>query len=185
MSTGRIITLAFGSVFLLLVAVSLAGLAPWDLSGAADQDGDAGSVESGPPLPDALAGLTLEQLVSGQEAIVQTERLHGKGLGQGLDQAWIGAYGSGQITVWVSRSHREADAEELLVRMTESIESSDTPFTGLEALEYPAGTVYGLDGMGQRHFYFRIGPDLFWVAAPPASAEEALDGLLQAAGVSS
>jgi hypothetical protein len=38
--------------------------------------------------------------------------------------------------------------------------------------------VVSLDGMGQKHYYFRVGRDLYWLAVIPGSAEAALGELL-------
>ncbi len=135
------------------------------------------------PVPESLAGLALVDEVTGPQALTEVEHLHGKPLGAGLDSAWIARYGQqGEATLWISRSNREEDAVEMLDRMTVLIADGGTPFTGLEDIGEDAAPVYQLDGMGQRHYYFRSGTDLYWLAAPPAQAEAALQELLTSSG---
>ncbi|HZJ02584.1 MAG TPA: hypothetical protein VFE20_02710, partial [Thermoleophilia bacterium] len=135
------------------------------------------------PVPESLAGLGLFHEVTGPQAVTEVEQLHGKALGAGLDSAWIAKYGQqGEATLWISRSNREEDAVEMLDRMTVLIEDGGTPFTGLENIGEDAAPIYQLDGMGQRHYYFRSGKDLYWLAAPPAQAEAALQELLTSSG---
>ena len=135
------------------------------------------------PVPASLVGLDLVDEVTGPQALTEVEQLHGKPLGEGLDAAWIARYGrQGEATLWISRSNREEDAVEMLDRMTVLIEDGGTPFTGLEDIGEDAAPVYQLDGMGQRHYYFRSGTDLYWLAAPPAQAEAALQELLTSSG---
>lgn len=135
------------------------------------------------PVPDRLAGLELVDEVSGTQAVAQVEQLHGKALGSGLDAAWVARYGQqGEATLWVSRSILEADAVEMLERMTVLIEDGGTPFTGLVDIGEASAPVYQLEGMGQRHYYFRSATDLYWLAAPMSLAEAALEELLTSAG---
>lgn len=133
-------------------------------------------------LPQSLAGLTLATSLEGAEAMTSVERLHGKGLGAGLDEAWVGDYrGAGTATLWVSRSPAVEDAEVLLVRMTDRIAEGDSPFTGLTPIETDGVSVYRLEGMGQVHYYFRIGRDVYWLGIDPTLAEFGLAELLASA----
>lgn len=152
--------------------------------GAAD-DLSTGSTEI---LPPTLAGWELGALVSGDPAIVSVERLHGKDLGAGIVEAWVGEYGRApggpaHATVWVSRSPDSAAARELYVRMTERIGEGNSPFTGMRPIEDIDVEGYRLDGMGQAHYYFLVDEDLYWLAVDADVALTALDELLaRAAG---
>jgi hypothetical protein len=130
-------------------------------------------------VPVSLAGLPVTNSIDGEAAMVQTEQLHGKALGEGFDAAWIAQYGAeGQGTRWISRSAAEADAQTLMDRMSERINTVETPFQNFLTTEMAGTAVVSLDGMGQKHYYFRVGRDLYWLAVDPASAETALDELL-------
>jgi hypothetical protein len=144
-------------------------------TGSAEASG-AGEIDV---LPADLAGLPLTAWIDGDRAKVQTEQLHGKGLGQGFDEAWIGHYGlEGEGTLWVSRSASVADAQTLMDRMTVSIEKGTSPFTNLAIAEVDAVPVASLDGMGQKHYYFLVATDLYWLGIAPALSEAAFTELL-------
>ena len=154
------------------------------IQGAA-REATADAAASDDPLPATLAGLDRTSALTGTAARQEVEQLHGKVLGAGLDGAWVVQYGGAQATVWVSRSVQEADARQLLDRMTAKIQQAVTegrsPFTPPVATDVAGVTVYELDGMSQRHGYFLIGSDLYWVAMPPALAAQGIGELVAAA----
>jgi hypothetical protein len=137
------------------------------------------------PLPASLAGLPRTNLLTGTAARQEVEQLHGKVLGAGLDGAWVGKYGEDEATVWVSRSVQKVDAQQLLDRMTakiaQSVAEGRSPFTSPVATDVAGVTVYELDGMGQRHGYFLIGSDLYWVAMPAVLEARGIGELVAAA----
>ena len=131
-------------------------------------------------LPPSVGGLPLAVEVSGGPARTQVEQLHGKVLGSGLDQAWIGEYGDPpRATVWVTRSIRREDAEALLGRMAETIGDGDSPFQAVGPIARGDAHGYELDGMGQKHYYFLIGSDLYWLAIDPGLGPSGLDELVR------
>jgi hypothetical protein len=122
-------------------------------------------------LPPTIGGLALAAEVSGEPARAQVEQLHGKVLGAGLDQAWIGEYGDPpRATVWVTRSVRREDAEALLARMAERLGNGDSPFQLIGPVSVGGVHGYELYGMGQKHYYFLVGSDLYWLAIDPVLA---------------
>lgn len=138
---------------------------------------------SGELLPPQLGPWTLSASVTGEAARLEVEQLHGKALGEGFTEAWVGHYGverGGQprATVWISRSPGEGPARELLRRMTDRISEGGSPFTGLRPMTSPSVEGYALDGMGQTHYYFQVGTDLYWLAVDPVQAEVVLDDLI-------
>jgi hypothetical protein len=66
-------------------------------------------------------------------------------------------------------------------RMTVRIEAGNSPFTNMKEAVRAGIAVVELDGMGQKHYYFRVGPDLYWLAIEPARALVGLDELLAGA----
>ncbi len=133
-------------------------------------------------VPRALAGLPLTALESGDEALIAVEQLHGKALGTGLDAAWVAHYGdAGQATLWVSRSANPQDAQVLFVRMTDKIAEGNSPFSGSKPMSGAELEGYELDGMGQKHYYFVAGADLYWLAVAPDLAQPALAELVESA----
>lgn len=171
------------AAFVAVVAV----LGVWSFWGNVVQPHPGGPPAAVSPLPPSLAGLPLATSLVGEEAVVSVEQLHGKTLGAGLDDAWVGEYGGGSeggggaATVWVSRSVSPGDARELLERMTDRIGEGGSPFTGLVPIQEDGVEGYRLEGMGQVHYYFLSGSDVYWLAADPALAGPGLDELLAAA----
>jgi hypothetical protein len=136
-------------------------------------------------LPESIGGWGLTARLTGPEAMVDVEQLHGKDLGAGVVDAWVGVYGAdagrpAHATLWVSRSPDDGSARELYVRMTERIRDGNSPFTGLRPIEDVDVEGFALDGMGQMHYYFLIGNDLYWLAvdveAAPAALAEIVSG---------
>ncbi|MHB8869048.1 MAG: hypothetical protein ACYC6T_09220 [Thermoleophilia bacterium] len=167
-------------VFLALV-LALAGWSFWGTV-VEPHPGGAPAVAAAPsPLPRSLAGLSLATSLAGVEAVASVEQLHGKALGSGLDDAWVGEYGgSGAATVWVSRSASPEEAGDLLERMTDRIEEGGSPFTGLRPIDIEGVRVSRLEGMGQVHYYFLNARDVYWLAIDSARAESGLGELLTA-----
>jgi hypothetical protein len=155
-------------VFLVIV-VATAVILAWSLSllaVAAPPDGRSIRL-----LPASVGDLALAVESSGAQARVQVEQLHGKVLGAGLDQAWVGEYGDPpRATVWVTRSVRREDAEALLARMATRLGDGDSPFQLIGPVAVGGAHGYELEGMGQKHYYFLIGSDLYWLAIDPSLA---------------
>lgn len=164
--------------------------------GSAAADGLADEVADGAPsgagtdtspIPPSLGGWRLAALVAGDEARAAVEELHGKGLGAGVEAAWVATYGPAggggmaAATVWISRAARADDARALFERMTAKISEGGSPFEGLRPIGRDGVEGYALEGMGQRHYYFLVGSDLYWLAVDPAAAETVLSELLATA----
>ncbi len=159
---------------------------------SAEADSGGGDVSDGEgagyadPLPPALGSWSLSSAVTGETARMEVEQLHGKSLGEGIIDAWVGHYGAEgdagpHAMVWVSRSPSEGSADELLRLMTDRISEGRSPFTDLRPMVNETVEGYALDGMGQTHYYFRVGTDLYWLAVDPEQAEPVLDQLIGSA----
>ncbi len=136
----------------------------------------------GSPLPQVLARLPRVAELSGEQGLVSVEELHGTSLGEGFDAAWVAEYeGGGRATVWVSKSVREIDAEDLMVRMTDRIMEGDSPFSQPMPIEMQDVPAYRLEGMGQVHYYFRSGVYLYWLGIDAPLAEDGLGELVASA----
>ncbi len=160
------------------VVVAVAVILAWSLSLLGPTVGAKGTPIR--LLPPSVAGLALAAEVSGAQARTQVEQLHGKVLGAGLDQAWIGKYGDPpRATVWATRSVRREDAEALLARMATRLGNGDSPFHVVGPVASGGVDGYELDGMGQKHYYFLIGSDLYWLAIDPGLGPSGLDELVR------
>ncbi len=91
----------------------------------------------------------------------------------------MGIYGDGaQATVWVSGTPINLLAAELLKAMRNRIAEGNSPFTPVAERQDGGRTVYELDGMGQKHFYFQSSTLVIWLAADSEIAEQALKEML-------
>jgi hypothetical protein len=159
-------------------AVMASATEPADLTPAAETAGAADYSHALEPatalVPASIAGVPLSGWVQGEAARTQVEQLHGKVLGAGMDEAWVAEYGDGQAVLWVTRAVLPADARDLYTRMVDRIALGESPFSDQQPIGVPGVEGYSLDGLGQRHFYFMIGGDVYWLAIDPELADAGL-----------
>lgn len=130
------------------------------------------------PLPPTVAELPLIEEVSGPEAAQNIARLHRQAFP--LSGAAVGTYADAvtAATLWVSAAPVAAMAAGMVRAMEEAIGSGGSPFVPEETRQVDGRSVYVLAGMGQRHFYFRSGNLVIWLAADETLADAALTGVL-------
>jgi hypothetical protein len=125
------------------------------------------------PLPEEIAGWHLITAAQGSQAVNEIARLHGKGFP--LTSGAVGMYGAGrQIKIWVSGTLLKAMAAQMVTSMAEKISESSSPFTPIGQYQEGNRTIYELEGLGQKHYYFQSGNLVIWLAAAPEIKEEAL-----------
>ncbi len=131
-----------------------------------------GLAQAAPRLPGRLAGLAATRVARGAEGIAEVRRLHGRGFP--MESGTVAVFGRDAATLWVAEA-RSARAARVLVRdMAARIGEGRSPFTPLPARSHRGREVHPLSGLGQRHFYFRSGARVVWLAADSARAETAL-----------
>jgi hypothetical protein len=124
-------------------------------------------------LPPSLANHAIRTAVYGEEAVDEVAQLHSKGFP--LISGGVGIYGSqDEATLWVTGTILNATASGMVRTMEEKIGQNDTPFQTVGVIDHNGHSVQELSGLGQRHFYFKAGPLVIWLAADPSLAEEAL-----------
>ena len=130
------------------------------------------------PLPDRLAEHLLVAQITGPQAIVEINQMHGKEFP--LTSGAVGVYGEGrQATLWISGAPWELMAKRILNQMRDKITQGSSPFTPLGERNVGGRLVYELDGLGQKHFYFQSGNLIIWLAANEDLAEFALSQSLE------
>lgn len=159
-------------VVTVLFAVLVAGAVAMGLWSAAGNQASA-------PAPTELAGYHLVQAVAGPEAIAEINDLHGTEI-EVID-AWIGVYQDGG-GVWVSQAADEAKARELLDDMATNIRDGDSPFRGLTRQEFQGVPVYAVTDARQTHFFYQIGVQVVWLAAPQGAEEAFLSAAFREIG---
>ncbi len=129
------------------------------------------------PLPEQLAGLPLARHTFGAAAVEEINHLHN--LQFPLVSGAVGEYGDGkQAVVWASGTVNTFAAVRLTAAMTARINEGNSPFSLPVEVQVDGRKVYALDGLGQKHFYFRSGSLLIWLAADEEIAEQALSECL-------
>jgi len=125
-------------------------------------------------LPESLAGLPLASAAYGPQAVAEVNRLHRKEFP--LTSGAMGMYGSdaAEATLWVTGVPLDAMAAQTVAAMHDKIAEGNSPFRPTGEREAGRRTVYELDGMGQKHFYFQAGALVIWLAADADIAEQAL-----------
>ncbi len=154
---------AVGCAGVLLVVVLLALIPVWVFS----------QPEKALPIPGRIAGYPLRGHVFGPEAAEEIRNMH-RGTFP-MTGAAIAIYGNMDAVLWVSETWGSIGAYLLERGMTRAIAKGDTPFEPLGTRQVRGVTVYELTGMGQMHYYFRVGDMVYWLAVNEEKAEEALD----------
>ena len=129
-------------------------------------------------LPDRLGGLPRTDYRTGTQAMDEFQNLHGKQFP--LTFGAIGIYGDQQITVWAAGTSSESIASQLVDSMRDRIAEGNSPFTPLTQTNSNNRSVYVLEGMEQRHFYFQSKNLVVWVAVDPALADTVIQQILEA-----
>lgn len=125
-------------------------------------------------LPPELAGLSLAEASYGPEAVANVTRLHDQSFP--LTSGAHGQYGrSGETAMlWVTGTPARLVASRMVGEMEAAIVRGNSPFQPAGTRQVNGRTVYELTGMGQRHYYFRSGTAVVWLAVDDALAEVAL-----------
>lgn len=129
------------------------------------------------PLPDSIAGLKITTYETGEQAIAEFEKLHGKDFP--ITSGAVGVYGNRDVTLWVAGTSSNSTALELTNAMREKIAEGNSPFTPINEINDRNRKVYALEGMGQKHYYFQSENLVIWLAVDPALADQALQQILE------
>lgn len=152
------------------ILILILGIVVYIISGA-DQNADTQLI------PLKLADLPLSHLIIGQEALFEINQLHGKPFP--LIAGAVGRYGNeDQAVIWVAEAIDEASAKEILLAMRDRIAEGKSPFTPSSELQTGDHNIYMLDGVGQKHFYFRSRNLIVWTAADTPLYERVLAQVL-------
>lgn len=135
------------------------------------------SETSSAPIPAQMSGLSIASELTGSAALKEFTELHGDSFP--ILSGAKASYGSGgQITIWVAGTNSPTTARQLLEAMRNKIAQGNSPFLPTGIRQEWNQTIYTLDGMGQKHFYFLSGKYLIWLASTPEKADQALQQVL-------
>jgi len=129
-------------------------------------------------LPESIAGLGMALKSEGWRAVDEFQRLHHQEFP--LVGGAVGHYGLNQeAKLWVAETLFEFMAEGMTTDMRDKIASVDSPFTPSGEFRDGDRTVYELEGMGQKHYYFQSGKLIIWLAVDAYIAEQAIQDTLE------
>ena len=126
-------------------------------------------------IPNSLASIPLTTQMTGKQASFDFSQLHGKQFP--LISGAVGVYGNHQATLWVAGTLLKAMAAEMVTGMRDKIAEGRSPFTPTGEFSNNGRTIYSLEGMGQKHYYFQSGNLVIWLAIEANLAEPALQQL--------
>jgi hypothetical protein len=130
-------------------------------------------------VPETLGELQLGELLSGAAAREMIDHLHAKGVTPAENE--IGFYDApgGKATLYVSVYANEADAGAAERRMAELIRAGNPIFGEYVERSIGGQVVHRCYGMGQEHFFFSVGTNLYWLGVDAPLAEQTLSELLK------
>jgi hypothetical protein len=129
------------------------------------------------PVPREIADFALTRKSTGTAAISEINQMHG--LEFSFLEGVVCEYGTGRkATLWVSVLADREEAEQMLTSMRDRIAAGNSPFQPLGVWQNRERSIYELQGMGQRHYYFQSDQLVVWLAVEPPSAQVAIDYLL-------
>ena len=129
-------------------------------------------------LPSALGTLRLEQTFTGSEASAIVNRMHGKGVTPKSNAIGVYRGASGTATLYLSIYEEQRDAAGVRDDMVRGIQKGHTPFSGLERRMFEGHDLSSCIGQGQAHYFFAVGPSLYWLAVDFPVAAPTLEALL-------
>ncbi len=130
--------------------------------------GDLGSL-----MPEQAGNMKRIQLITGADAQVEVDKLHGKALP--AEASVIARYASPEAVaserpaeVWVSQVESEKEARRQTGLMVHKMyENSRSPFKNPSRLDHDGIAVYRFEGMGQVHLIWFKGDLVYWVSVAP------------------
>lgn len=140
---------------------------------------DSGTIQPAvAPLPDQLAGLPQGMKMTGTQATEEFDMLHNQHFP--LTSGAVGIYGDQKAALWVGGAPFNFMAADMITAMHNKISEGGSPFTPKGEFKDGGRTIYTLEGMGQKHYYFQSKNLVIWLAADPSIADEALKQTLEA-----
>lgn len=129
-------------------------------------------------LPSQVANQRMTIRSKGWQAIDEFNRLHRQEFP--LVAGAVGTYGGNHnAKLWVAEALFDFMAGKMVTDMRDKIAEGNSPFIPTGERQQPERTIYELDGMGQKHFYFQSGKLIIWLAADKEIADQVLEDTLE------
>lgn len=157
-----------------LPATRANGAMPGMDMGSGTMDG----ADAGIGLPAFVADQAMVDSLAGEQAVEQVARLHASSFP--ILDATIATYGDG-VTIWAATAEDPAGATAMARDMARRIAAGGSPFDTPHRLRDVPG-VWETSGMGQLHYFFARGEEVWWLSSDASIAARALADVLDEAG---
>ena len=129
-------------------------------------------------LPKKLGDLSLSKIVQNEEATKIINKMHGKNLG--VSDNYIAHYGSSSSgnTLYVSVYENAEKAKTELMSMATKMAKGTQVFAPLSFDKMGDNVHFKTEGMGHKHYFYRIDNILIWWQVEPDKAEATYNDLL-------
>ncbi len=132
-------------------------------------------------LPETVGELHRIQLISGEAAQIEVDRLHGKALP--AKASVVARYARASATkserpaeVWISQVESKREARRQIGLMVHKmLDNPRSPFKNPGRSDHGGIGVYHFDGMGQTHLIWYKGDIMYWISVAPVGVEAMLD----------
>ena len=135
--------------------------------------------DSNTHFPKALGGLSLSNIVQDEEATKMINKMHGKKLG--VRSNFVINYGSSffKNTLYVSVYESAETAKADLMSMAMKMAKGSRVFAPLTYNGMGDNVYFQTEGMGHKHYFYRIDNILIWWQVEPDKAEASYNDLLK------
>jgi len=117
------------------------------------------------PLPDQIFGLTLTQKLVGKEALDFVNKLHFNNVTSERNEIGFYEGSKGTAVIYITYYNDVKTVNQNFELMTEKISPENSVFIRSSFFEYNGKNIYRTFGMGQTHFVFVSGKNLYWLSA--------------------
>jgi hypothetical protein len=130
-------------------------------------------------LPQQLGGLSLAKVIQNKNATVIINKMHGKKLDD--SENFIAFYGSNQSKniLYVSVYENAEKAERNIKNMAMKMANGSSVFSPLTHSKIGDSVHFEIEGMGLKHYFYRIDNILIWWQVEPDKAVAAYNDLLK------
>ena len=128
-------------------------------------------------LPRQMVGYKQTLVLRDAGGLAEVQRLTERSIA--VRSGGFAVYGGGAVSVWAASAQDTAAARQWLDGVSVRVAAGDTPFHADSVRVVQGHEVRMFTGLGQRHFCFRAGRHVVWLASNAGHAAEALSEALK------
>ncbi len=128
-------------------------------------------------LPRQMVGYKQTLVLRDAGGLAEVQRLTERSIA--VRSGGFAVYGGGAVSVWAASAQDTAAARQWVDDVSARIAAGDSPFHADSVSIIGGREVRMFSGIGQRHFWFRAGRHVVWLASNAGHATEALDEALK------